>query len=411
MSSNCSNLTCSNDTSIDSENHGTSSVVFSTLLAIMMGLVVLSLGCTMELNKLWDHLRRPWGIFIGLICQFGLMPLIAYLLSITFSVAPPQAIAILIMGCCPGGLISNIITFWIDGDMDLSFGMMPLCLYLYTHSWEMAKSIKIPYYNIGLALLSLIIPVAVGVFINYKWEKQAKIISKVGSIIGGLLILVVGVASSVLYKGSWNTDISVLIIGIIFPLLGYLAGFGMAVITRHSWKRCRTIALETGAQNVQMCSTVLQLSFPPQQLVHMFTFPLIYGSFQLINGMLLVAVYQIYKRMCLGTKEISDNQPARCNQIDEMPINGTTNIGFEPDEENRISYIGKADNALPIKQDQATSENQPEKCNKMNKMPRNSTTNIVYKLDEENNRQCIGSEAADEALSSTLEQVTEISAD
>ncbi|MGH0139082.1 UNVERIFIED_CONTAM: hypothetical protein FKN15_022480 [Acipenser sinensis] len=55
--------------------------------------------------------------------------------------------------------------------------------------------------------------------------------------------------------------------------------------------RCRTIAMETGAQNVQICSTVLQLSFPPQQLVLMFTFPMIYGSFQLLDGLVIVAAF------------------------------------------------------------------------------------------------------------------------
>ena len=53
--------------------------------------------------------------------------------------------------------------------------------------------------------------------------------------------------------------------------------------------RCRTIAMETGAQNVQISSTVLQLSFPPEQLVVMFTFPLMYGCSQLLHSLLLVS--------------------------------------------------------------------------------------------------------------------------
>ncbi|XP_069832303.1 sodium-dependent organic anion transporter [Dendropsophus ebraccatus] len=316
MSRNCTNVTvCMNGTTIDFNSDGTLSVIFGTILSAMLALVVFSLGCTVEVAKLWSHLRRPWGIFIGMVCQFGLMPLIAYLLAIGFSVKPTQAVAILIMGCCPGGVISNIMTFWVDGDMDLSLsmtscstilamGMIPLCLYIYSHSWELAKSIKIPYNNIGMALLGVVLPVGAGVYVNYKWPRRAKLISKAGSVIGGLLMLVIGIAASVLYKGSWNTDISILAIGIIYPLLGYALGFCLAVITRQSWQRCRTIALETGAQNVQMCSTILQLSFTPQQLVQMFTFPLIYVSFQFINGVFLVAAYQLYKRKCRpGSKE------------------------------------------------------------------------------------------------------------
>ncbi|XP_053317713.1 sodium-dependent organic anion transporter isoform X1 [Spea bombifrons] len=354
MSSNCTNLTlCFNGTEIDFDSHGTLSAVFSTVLTVMLALVVFSLGCTVEAQKLWSHLRRPWGIAIGFVCQFGLMPLIAYLLAIGFSVQPTQAVAILIMGCCPGGVISNIITLWVDGDMDLSLsmtscstifalGMMPLCLFIYSRSWELAKSIKIPYYNIGMALLSVVVPVGMGVYVNYKWPRKAKIISKAGSIIGGLLMLVIGVASSVLYKGSWNTDISILTIGIIYPLLGYISGFCMAIVVRQPWQRCRTIALETGAQNVQMCSTVLQLSFTPKQLVQMFTFPLIYASFQFINGMLLVAAYQLYKRkygnIC---KEKVVNHSERCIKINELEINGDINPHFEYDEEG-VTHVSNS---------------------------------------------------------------------
>lgn len=98
---------------------GNLKLVFTVVLAVMMGLVMFSLGCSVEIQKLWLHIRRPWGIVVGLLCQFGLMPLIAYLLAISFSLEPIQAIAVLIMGCCPGGTISNIFSFWVDGDMDL----------------------------------------------------------------------------------------------------------------------------------------------------------------------------------------------------------------------------------------------------------------------------------------------------
>ncbi|KAJ8338952.1 hypothetical protein SKAU_G00357380 [Synaphobranchus kaupii] len=301
---------------LDKDSHGVLHQVLGVVLTSLLALVVFSLGCTVKLDKLWSHLRRPWGVLVGLLCQFGLMPLTAHLLSLAFAVRPVQALAVLIMGCCPGGTISNIITYWIDGDMDLSItmtscstvlglGMMPLCLYIYTRFWVETGNIKVPYFTIGVTLITLIAPVSGGVFVNYKWPKAARTILKVGTVLGALLILVVGIASAVLYKGSWNTDTSMLIIGAVFPVIGYTTGFIIAVIVRQPWHRCRTVAMETGAQNVQICSTMLQLSFPPEQLVHMFTFPLIYGSFQLFSGLLLVTVYQTYKRMALQKPEDS----------------------------------------------------------------------------------------------------------
>ncbi|XP_056434948.1 sodium-dependent organic anion transporter-like [Gadus chalcogrammus] len=274
--------------------------VLGAVLTAMLGVVVFSLGCSVEASRLWAHLRRPWGVLVGLGCQFGLMPLTAYLLASGLGVQPLQAVAVLVMGCCPGGVISNIVTYWLDGDMDLSItmtgcsttlalGLMPLCLYGYTHVWEVTTHIKIPYSNMGLTLLTLVVPVAGGVAVNYKWPKVAKCILKVGSVVGSVMLLVVGVASALLYPGSWQTDGSLVVIAAVFPLIGYTAGFLIAVICRQPWQRCRTIAMETGAQNVQISSTVLQLSFPPEQLVVMFTFPLMYGCSQLLHSLLLVS--------------------------------------------------------------------------------------------------------------------------
>ncbi|XP_032256630.1 solute carrier family 10 member 6 [Phoca vitulina] len=313
MRANCSSSSaCTANSSegelpVGPEVHGNLELVFTVVSAVMMGLLMFSLGCSVEFRKLWAHIRRPWGIAVGLLCQFGLMPLTAYLLAISFSLKPAQAIAVLIMGCCPGGTISNIFTFWVEGDMDLSItmttcstvaalGMMPLCLYLYTSSWNLEQNLTIPYQNIGITLVCLTIPVAFGIYVNYRWPKQSKIILKIGAIVGGVLLLVVAVAGVVLAKGSWNSDITLLTISFIFPLIGHVTGFLLALLTHQSWQRCRTISLETGAQNIQMCVTMLQLSFTAKQLVQMLSFPLAYGLFQLLDGFLIVAAYKMYKR-------------------------------------------------------------------------------------------------------------------
>ncbi|KAG2466114.1 SOAT protein, partial [Polypterus senegalus] len=131
--------------------------------------------------------------------------------------------------------------------------------------------------------------------VKYKVTKKMTTY-QVGSILGWLIIAIVTVISVVLFKGSWVVDTSVLIIGIIYPIIGYVSGFGLAFLLRQPWKRCRTICLETGAQNIQVCATVLQTSFTPKQLVLMFSFPLIYCSFQFLHGVIFVIAYQLYKR-------------------------------------------------------------------------------------------------------------------
>ncbi|PNI41456.1 SLC10A6 isoform 1 [Pan troglodytes] len=330
------------------EVHGNLELVFTVVSTVMMGLLMFSLGCSVEIRKLWSLIRRPWGIAVGLLCQFGLMPFTAYLLAISFSLKPVQAIAVLIMGCCPGGTISNIFTFWVDGDMDLSIsmttcstvaalGMMPLCIYLYTWSWSLQQNLTIPYQNIGITLVCLTIPVAFGVCVNYRWPKQSKIILKIGAIVGGVLLLVVAVAGVVLAKGSWNSDITLLTISFIFPLIGHVTGFLLALFTHQSWQRCRTISLETGAQNIQMCITMLQLSFTAEHLVQMLSFPLAYGLFQLIDGFLIVAAYQTYKRR-LKNKHGKKN--SGCTEVchtRKSTSSRETNAFLEVNEEGAIT--------------------------------------------------------------------------
>ncbi|PNJ52654.1 SLC10A6 isoform 1 [Pongo abelii] len=330
------------------EVHGNLELIFTVVSTVMMGLLMFSLGCSVEIQKLWSHIRRPWGIAVGLLCQFGLMPFTAYLLAISFSLKPVQAIAVLIMGCCPGGTISNIFTFWVDGDMDLSIsmttcstvaalGMMPLCIYLYTSSWSLQQNLTIPYQNIGITLVCLTIPVAFGVYVNYRWPKQSKIILKIGAIVGGVLLLVVAVAGVVLAKGSWNSDINLLTISFIFPLIGHVTGFLLALFTHQSWQRCRTISLETGAQNIQMCITMLQLSFTAEHLAQMLSFPLAYGLFQLIDGFLIVAAYQTYKRR-LKNKHGKKN--SGCTEVchtRKSTSSRETNAFLEVNEEGAIT--------------------------------------------------------------------------
>ncbi|CAH2223574.1 ileal sodium bile acid cotransporter [Pelobates cultripes] len=295
-------------------------LVLSTVITILLALVMFSLGCSVEFKKFWGHIRRPWGITVGFLCQFGIMPIVGFILALIFDVLPIQAVVILIMGCCPGGTGSNILSFWVDGDMDLSLsmttsstlfalGMMPLCLFIYTKKWVDSNSIVIPYNSIGISLATLVVPVGVGMFVNYKWPRQAKIILKIGSITGGILIIAVAVIGGVLYKGSWAIEPKLWIVGTIFPIVGFINGFLLACLSNLSWSRCRTVCLETGMQNTQLCSTIVQLSFPPEQLAKVFTFPLIYSIFQILLAILFMAGYRIVKCFCLKQEEKDTESP------------------------------------------------------------------------------------------------------
>lgn len=116
------NATVCNGTSClvpESNFNAVLSAVLSVVLTVLLALVMFSMGCNVELKKFLGHIKRPWGICIGFLCQFGIMPLTGFILSVAFDIIPIQAVVVLIMGCCPGGTSSNILAYWVDGDMDL----------------------------------------------------------------------------------------------------------------------------------------------------------------------------------------------------------------------------------------------------------------------------------------------------
>ncbi|XP_063160464.1 ileal sodium/bile acid cotransporter [Candoia aspera] len=327
------------------------SIILSTILTIMLALVMFSMGCNVELKNFLRYIKRPWGIIVGVLCQFGIMPLLGFTLAFAFDVLPIQAVAVIIIGCCPGGAASNILAYWVDGDMDLSIsmttcstmlamGMMPLCLFVYTRIWTDFNSIFIPYDSIGLSLVALIIPVSFGMFFKHRWPKLAKIILKVGSITGAVLIVIIAVVGGILYQSSWAITPQLWIVGTIFPAAGYSLGFFLSRLAGQPWNRCRTVALETGMQNTQLCTTIVQLSFSEEQIALMFIFPLIYSIFQLVFAAIILGAYQIYRRYFADRK---NNLIEKENGAELGPasIYATTNGGFKMEE-------GKEENHMPV---------------------------------------------------------------
>lgn len=90
-------------------------------LSLIVGtfIVMMSLGCTMEISKIKKHLIKPKGVAIAVGAQYGIMPLTAFCLAKLFHLDPLESITVLICGCCPGGNLSNFFALALKGDMNL----------------------------------------------------------------------------------------------------------------------------------------------------------------------------------------------------------------------------------------------------------------------------------------------------
>ncbi|XP_041464096.1 solute carrier family 10 member 6-like [Lytechinus variegatus] len=196
---------------VDDGNELVTLLTQATNILILVFLMI-AMGCTIEFKDLKETFRHPAGFFVGMLCQFVLMPLIAFCLGLAFKLETGGALSALILACCPGGTLSNLFTYWVDGDVCLSvcmtsvstavaIGMMPLNLFIYTRVWT-GDQVVIPYVDIVTTLVSILIPVAFGVFLRW-WKKEwTKYITNFGVVLAFLLIIVAWVLFFMLNPGS-----------------------------------------------------------------------------------------------------------------------------------------------------------------------------------------------------------------
>uniref|UniRef100_A0A8C6U3H8 Solute carrier family 10 member 4 n=1 Tax=Neogobius melanostomus TaxID=47308 RepID=A0A8C6U3H8_9GOBI len=272
-------------------NHG-----INVFVGLMLCFTMLGLGCTVDVSQLGEHVRKPIGVLLALVCQFVIMPLVAFLLALAFSLNDVAAMAVLLCGCCPGGNLSNIMSLLAHGEMNLSIIMtisstllalvfMPLCLWIYSRAWINTPVVDLmPFGAIILTLCSTLIPIGLGVMLRYRNTRVADMLLS-------------------------TIPLSVYFVAILMPACGYAAGYGLAVLFDLPPSSCRAVSLETGCQNVQLCTAILKMAFPPHLMGGMYMFPLLYALCQAAEAGVFILGYRFYRKEVLQKPEpMKDNE-------------------------------------------------------------------------------------------------------
>ncbi|CAH1245196.1 SLC10A2 [Branchiostoma lanceolatum] len=283
--------TTRNDTaSPTADDGGITSIVMDVVVTITVCLILVAMGCTLDVQAMLKYIKRPYGIAVGVMSQFVIMPLVAFLLCLAFQLEPARALSVLVVGTSPGGHMSNLMVYWLDGDMNLS------------KPFTTATTV-VPYEKIVIALVTIIIPVSVGIFLKYKSPKGARLFLKIGGIFGIVIILASAVLGGIAYQDMWSGPPAIFLIAFIFPTIGYSFGYVIAWLFRMDSICRKTVCIETGTQNIGIALSILKLTFAPELASKIILFPMLYASFQGLEAMILVVSYQIWKRKCKITEE------------------------------------------------------------------------------------------------------------
>ncbi len=270
------------------------------LLAVMILVIMFGMGASLTLADFKNVLRRPRLVFIGFISQFGFMPLIALVLSLALNLPPAVAIALILLGCLPGGTTSNLFSYFARGQVALSISMTtastvlalfmtPFLLQLYTSPFTQKISEQLgsnatfvmPTKDIVLSLVLVLVPVCGGMILRRFHAGWAKVAEETAGFMGMIVIVyLLGTAfyrhHTLLFSTPWPIFVATISLGLVGFLFGYYASRLLGAYPIQQ----RAISLETGIQNTPVAFAIILLSFP---------------NFELQNDMLWVAIlYSIF---------------------------------------------------------------------------------------------------------------------
>ena len=283
---------------------GIFSWVQGDIQALVLGFIMLTMGMTLRPEDFRILARRPLDIGIGTAAQFSIMPLIAWGLVECFALPRGIAAGLILVGCCPGGVSSNIMSFLCKGDVPYSVGMTTVSTLLAPFLtpllmlWLSGENIDIDAIGMFRSILYVtIFPVAIGAFCNGKWGNRpcytelCKIMPGLSVI--GLACIVGGVTAA---KGASFFASGALIFLTVFlhNALGYALGYGVGRITGMLRPKRRTLSIEVGMQNAGLATVLAGRHFPsmPEAAVA----SAICCVWHSISGTLLAGIFNLLDR-------------------------------------------------------------------------------------------------------------------
>ncbi|MCY1162058.1 Pantothenate precursors transporter PanS [compost metagenome] len=223
----------------------------------MLGIIMFGMGMTMTVDDFKGVLHNPKAVVIGVVAQFMVMPGLAYLLCQLFQLPPAIAIGVILVGCCPGGTASNVITYMAKGNTALSVActsvstllapvLTPAIFYLLASQWIEINAMSM----LGSILQVVLFPIILGLIVRSVLKQKVETYILVMPLISVLAIvaivaaIIAGSKTQILESG-----LLILAVVVLHNGLGYLLSFGASRLFKLPYADSKAIAIEVGMQN------------------------------------------------------------------------------------------------------------------------------------------------------------------
>ena len=264
----------------------------------LLMLVMFGMGLTLNPKDFLMVLKRPREILIGGVAQFTIMPVLAFVLGKLFGLDTALLAGVVLVGTCPGGTASNVMTYLAKGDVALSVGMTsvntllapiltPLITYLFLRT---SVDIDVPVMFFSIIKV-VIFPIGLGLLMTRLWGNLTPKASTYLPFISVVAIALI-IASVVSHNAGriLETGFVIFVVIMLHNLLGYAAGFGVASILHMNISQKKAMSMEIGMQNSGLATSLAMTSFPNLAIA---TVPgAIFSVWHNISGGILSAIFR-----------------------------------------------------------------------------------------------------------------------
>lgn len=240
-------------------------------ISLLLGIIMFGMGLTLSVDDFKGVFQAPKSVLIGVVAQYTIMPLTAYGLVFVFNLPPEIAVGVILVGCCPGGTASNVMTFLAKGNTALSVtitAMSTLLAPILTPALTLllaSQWLPVSFMEMFISIVKVVlVPIILGVVIRLLFSKQVD--KSVAALPLVSVIGIIGVASAVVAINRESIVTSGLLIFAVVALhncLGLLFGYLFAKILKLDFTDQKAISIEVGMQNSGLGAALALAHFAP----------------------------------------------------------------------------------------------------------------------------------------------------
>lgn len=268
-------------------NFETKNLIIPLLMLIMFGM-----GCTISFTDFSRVLTMPKAIVVGILCQFTLMPLLGFLLAYLSNAPAEVAAGIILVGCSPSGLASNVMAYIAKANVALSLTLTALATLLAPMLTPLLMKIlanELVEINAVAMFLSMvkivILPVVAGLLVNHILHHKITAINRLMPLISmTAIIVIIAIIAAAGQQAILNIGLLLVLAVLIHNLLGFALGYGAARLLKLDEHDARSVAFEVGMQNSGLASG---LALSMHKLATMGLAPAFFSPVQNITGSIL----------------------------------------------------------------------------------------------------------------------------